>query len=264
MKGAPSAAIVRSDNQGITTCQPRAPAGLVVMPFVGDKLNTIMKMLAHDIPLKRELLSRYVLPALGLAMPAKTPLAADLARCCHLFSAERYEMLEKPGGWHGGHLYWFEWMLAHSYFLEGWDGKQPLELLVPDTVLLDTDALLHHEDRYAYVQALEAGRGLRISYASLRALMGIHPALRGAIERMAERNDVYLRSLAQRAALPVAERIEHFTRLYSPWQHRLTLEVQLLHMQVDEDTFRNFMRRNGMPYTSLRLHKMAENAISNT
>lgn len=213
-----------------------------------------------DSILMRELAVRYLLPALGVPPSMDARLKADLLSCCRLVKVHRNELLQCPGDWRHGYLYWFEWASAHTYYEDALEGRQPVELLLPDRFFLEAESVLYREERYAHLQALEDGLALRISYRSLRALMRKHPAFRGMLERLANVQDAMQRKSEAYRHLPLPERIDRFLARFGAVAYRLTLDVQALHMRVDADTFREYMRRNRRPYTSLRLHKIAMNA----
>lgn len=218
-----------------------------------------MDKLRDDTLLKRELVSRYILPALGLLLPTDAPLTVDIATCCRRIAVRRYEVLATPGHWHQGYAYWFEHALAHSYYLEEPSDRQPLELLTSSKPFLDAEAVLYREERYAYLQALESGVGLRITYPSIRALMAKHPELRTAVQQFGRLQDEAFRALDHYHRLSAHERIDRFADRFGTLLHRLTLDIQLLHIRVNDDLFRNYMRAKGRRYTSLRLHKRAMN-----
>lgn len=216
-------------------------------------------MARKDNILMRELATRYLFPAIGMSS-CHRGLTADLLASCRLVRVRRYELLQRPGHWRDGYLHWFEWATAHVYYEEGFGHKRPVELLLPDRLFLEAESVLYREERYAYLQALEDGLALRIAYPSLRALMRKHAAFRGVIEGLADAEDAIQREAEAFGSLPQAVRIDRFLARYGAVAHRLTMDVQLLHMRVDTDSFRAYMRRNNRAYTSLRLHKIAMNA----
>src|SRR3546814_219593 len=111
-----------------------------------------MDKLRDDTLLERELVSRYILPALGLLLPTGAPLTADIAACCRRIAVRRYEVIEAPGHWHQGYAYWFEHALTHSYYLEEPCDRQQLELLTPSKPFMDAEAVLYREDRKSVSQ----------------------------------------------------------------------------------------------------------------
>lgn len=216
-------------------------------------------MVRKDNILMRELATRYLFPAIGISS-CHRGLNADLLASCRLVRVRRNELLQRPGSWRDGYLYWFEWAAAHVYYEEAVGSKQPVELLLPDRLFLEAESVLYREERYAYLQALEDGLALRIAYPSLRPLMRKHAAFREVIQGLAEAEDAIQREAEAYRSLPGAVRIDTFLKRYGVVAHRITLDVQLLHMGVEEAAFRGHMRRNNRAYTSLRLHKIAMNA----
>src|SRR3546814_21032564 len=89
--------------------------------------------------------------------------------------------------------------------------------------------------------------------------MAKHPELRSAIRQFGRLQDEVFRALDHYHRLSAHERIDRFVNRFETLLHRLTLDIQLLHIRVDDNLFRNYMRAKGRRYTRLRLHQRAMN-----
>ncbi|SEM66044.1 cAMP-binding domain of CRP or a regulatory subunit of cAMP-dependent protein kinases [bacterium A37T11] len=213
-----------------------------------------MKALPNDEYLKRLLISRYLWPSMGLDLGVTAALTKDFAALSRPIAVTRHEVLEQPGNYHSGYLYWFEQALAHTYFIQDMHKKCGLNICDWREPVVDTQALLYKEERNGFIEALEDGGALRISYPSLRALMQVYPVLREVMERLAEKQEKTYKALDEYLQCDAAKRYQQFAILHANILHRLTLEVQAMHVQVAPQYFLQYNRRMGFSRISYRTY----------
>lgn len=133
---------------------------------------------------------------------------------------------------------------AYGYVADSLVWKTGLSIIPCDEPVVNAESILYREERYTYLQALENGVALRISYPCVRAVMKGYPLLEGAIRQLAERQDGQYREQEAFRQLTVPERIEHVIARYFPLGSRISLHIQLMHMQTTDQLFRSYMRRS--------------------
>ena len=128
-----------------------------------------MKRLPNDNILKRQLISRYLWPGLGLNGHPDHGMTVDFAHASTRLEVVKYEHFELAGVASDGHAYFFEHALSHSYYHYADTGdEQGVCIYRPHELIFEGDSLLHREDRLASLQALEPGGLLAIPYPALR------------------------------------------------------------------------------------------------
>lgn len=107
-----------------------------------------MKSLPTDTVLKRQLISQYVLPTLGLAKGPNDKLTIDFAARSHQYEVVKYEDIGQPGPWNESIAFWSERALLHAYYYctetlrnRGLRIYRRLQLIV------DTESLLYKGER---------------------------------------------------------------------------------------------------------------------
>lgn len=205
-----------------------------------------MRRLANDPILKRQLLSRYLWPGMGLACDADDPLTVDFAALSHRYEVVRGEHFELAGPYETGGAYVFEQALSHSYYHYADTGdEQGVCIYRPHELIFEGDSLLYHEDRQASLQAVEPGGLLAISYPALRQLMGRHSMLRTAVEILARQRERAVNQMGRLLGMPAELRFRQFRDAHRTLLHRLPQRVQALHINVSRSQFNNLLKKFG-------------------
>jgi len=205
-----------------------------------------VKRLADDPVLKRQLLSRYLWPGLGLSCGPDDHLTVAMALACHRYEVVRGEHFELAGPYTEGRAYVFEHALSHSYYHYADTGdEQGACIYRPHELIFEGDSLLHREDRLASLQALEPGGLLAIPYPALRQLMARHPELQTAVEALTRQRERALNDMGRLLGMPAELRFRQFREKHPTLLHRLPQRVQALHINVSRSQFNNLLKKFG-------------------
>lgn len=205
---------------------------------------TAVKRLANDLVLKKQLLSRYLWPGMGLACGPDDPLTEATASACHRYEVVRGEHFELAGPFEAGQAYVFEHALSHSYYHYADTGdEQGVCIYRPHELIFDADSLLYRGDRLASLQALEPGGVLAIPYPALRQLMARHPALQAAMEALARQRERMMNELGRFLGMPAEMRFRQFRETHRPLLRRVPQRVQGLHINLSKTQFNRFLKK---------------------
>lgn len=203
-----------------------------------------MKRLPADSVLKRQLISQYLLPTLGLADGPDDKLTVDFAAGSHQYEVVRYEDIGQPGPWDEGIAFWSERALLHAYYYcTETLCNRGLRIYRRYQLIVDTESLLYKNDRAEYLQALERGGLIGISYPNLRSLMRTHPSLHQAIQRLHRENEQYYRILSNYLVKPAAIRFREFTETNWEVASRISHAIRAMHVQVSNSEYYRLLKK---------------------
>ncbi len=216
-----------------------------VCPRRADALvERMVRRLMEDGVLKRQLLSRYLWPGMGLAYGPDDPLTADFARASHRYEVMKYEHFELAGPYQEGQAFVFEHALSHSYYHYADTGEeQGICIHRPHELIFQGDSLLHKEERLASLQALEPGGVLAIPYPALRKLMDAYPQLRAAVEKLGQQHERTLNELGRFLGMPAELRFRQFRAAHRSLLHRLPQRVQAMHIKISKRQFNRLLKK---------------------
>lgn len=205
-----------------------------------------MRRLANDPILKKQLLSRYLWPGMGLDCGPDDDLTADVARLCQRHEVLRGEHFELAGPYEAGQAFVFEHALSHSYFHYPDTGdEQGAAIYRPHELIFQHDSLLYKEERLASLQALEPGGLLAVPYPALRLLMGRHRPLHDAVLRVTRERERKLNELGRFLGMQTDARYKAFLQAHRPILHRIPQRVQALHLNVSRSHLNTLSKKFG-------------------
>ncbi|HWK57301.1 MAG TPA: hypothetical protein VNQ80_08190 [Parapedobacter sp.] len=203
-----------------------------------------MKRLANDPILKRQLISRYLWPGLGLAFGPDHPVTADFAQAGNRYEVIKYEHFEITGPYRDGQAYLFEHALSHSYFHYADTGEERgIAIHRPHELIFQGESLLYADERFASLQALEPGGVLAIPYPALKQLMGAHGQVNAAVEAAARRQQRSLNQLGRFLGMPAEQRFKRFRERHHPLLHRLPHHIQAMHINISRTQLSRYIKK---------------------
>lgn len=161
---------------------------------------------------KKQLIDDLILPAFT-QVNLSQKLIDSLYELCDLHHAIKFQLLESPGPYDEGKL-WFSAnaMVQAYYFCPYKQCKWGNRTWRRKEFILNTWSLLNQEDRTEYIETLEAGDLLSIDYTDLLHLKGQFPELEKQIENIAACNERYYRNRNQLLNTPPLERVMEFEK----------------------------------------------------
>jgi|SRR5690606_36472507 len=205
-----------------------------------------MKRLVNDPILKRQLLSRYLWPGLGLDCGPDDPLTIDFAALSQQYEAVKYEDISQPGSFVEGKALWSERSLLHAYFYctETFRNRG-LRIFRRHQLIVETESLLYKGERTEYLQTLERGGLMGISYSDLRSLMKIHPPLNEAMLRLHRESEHYYHALNQYLLKPPLTRFREFAERHREVISRIPHAIRSAHIHVSETEYYRLLKKYG-------------------
>lgn len=161
---------------------------------------------------KKKLIDALMLPAFD-KLTVSERLVSSLYESCTLHQAVRFQLLELPGPFDEGRL-WFsvESMVQAYYFCPYRQCKWGTRIWRRREFILNSSSLLNEEFRTDYIEVLEPGELLSITYVDLLKLIAEFPELEKQVQSIAACNERYYRNRTQLLNRPPLERVQEFEK----------------------------------------------------
>lgn len=163
-------------------------------------------------PLKKHLIDDHILPAFD-KLTVSEKLIGCLYEQCTLHQAVKYQLLELPGPYFEGRL-WFsvDAMVQGYYFCPHKQTKWGTRIWKKREFILNSSSLLNRSFRADYLEILEPGNLLSITYIDLLKLMVEFPELEKQVQNIAACNELYYHNRMQLLNKPALERVAEFEK----------------------------------------------------
>lgn len=182
---------------------------------------------------KRELITRYVLPAFGQMVSAEESKINEIVKRCRLHNAVKYQQLESPGpGWEGQLLFSIQAMIHSYYYSMDKSCRYGTNIWNKCRFIFNDSGLLDGEPRTDYIEILESSEVLSISYADLLDLMEYYPDINNAIRLLAVRQGMQYRKRNALLLQSPMERVKQFIAENQSFIYCTSQEVQAMHVNL--------------------------------
>jgi|GEM_PF-756743 len=160
---------------------------------------------------KKKLIMEYVLPAFGECQRDKEWVVNRIAGICRLQQAVKCQQMEVPGSHENGYLWFSVSGIVHGYYYNNdRDMKTGTRIWKKREFIFDGSSLFHEEDRPDYIEALEPGEILSISYAEMRKLMNELPGVEKHMRHLHVKTEHHYRHLNHLINKPPLQRVKEF------------------------------------------------------
>nr|WP_121273270.1 Crp/Fnr family transcriptional regulator [Pedobacter schmidteae] len=163
-------------------------------------------------PYEKKLIDDLILPAFT-QVTLSQKLINSLYELCRLHQVTKYQLLELPGPYYEGRL-WFSVsaMVQAYYFCPDKQCKWGTRIWRKREFILNSASLLNQEFRTDYIEVLEPGNMLSITYVDLLSLIVEFPELEKQVQNIAACNERYYYNRTQLLNRPPFERVQQFEK----------------------------------------------------
>lgn len=193
---------------------------------------------------KKKLIDALLLPALD-RLDVSEKLLSNLYESCTLHQAVKFQLLEFPGPYEDGRL-WFsmEAMVQAYYFCPYKQCKWGTRIWRRREFILNSSSLLDQEFRTDYIEVLEPGDLLSITYVDLLKLMAEFPELGKQVQSIAASNERYYRNRTQLLNRPPLERVQEFGKENSLFINIAGKEATAMHVGLTRQGYHNQLKKS--------------------
>lgn len=139
---------------------------------------------------KARTIKQYLQKNLDITTARQNQLLERMAPLFIIQKAIKYEDLESPGPADQGRIWFSAEAMIHSYYHNKKKGINcGTQIWKRNEIILFTSSLLSGEERINYVQMLEPGMVLSISYQDAKIIRGEFPEISAHIEQLIIQND---------------------------------------------------------------------------
>ena len=203
-----------------------------------------MAQFSFDNSYKKEVIQKYLLPALGCCIDFDNNKFTEIVSKCKLQYVVKFQLLETPGPRDEGHLWFSLNTMAHSYFYNREkNGRSGTRIWNKRDFIFDDASLLAGRDRSDYLEVLEGSEILSISYADLDALMGKYEDIDAGIKKLSVVHTSYFQRRSSLMHKTPLERVKQFRHENSTFLHCSSQEIQAIHVNLSRRAFINQLNK---------------------
>ena len=203
-----------------------------------------MKLGLNDMERLADIIVLHVLPHFSGHNTDLRSLKFDLYNLCTYHEVIARQVLESPGGFEHGHMWFAVSSMVHSYYFCP-DRKEDCgrQVWKKQEFILDTGSLLDRDERSDYIQALEPGEFISIRYPHLRWLMERYPVLREKIEQLSRHQQRYDRQHIQLLNKPAIDRVRQFEAENALFARIASNSIKAMHVGLTRQGYERQLKK---------------------
>jgi hypothetical protein len=191
-----------------------------------------------------DIIDQHILPFFPVTGREKERLRNDLIRFCFHHQVFARQVLETPGDFYHGRMWFAISSMVHSYYFSSdrndyW-GRQ---IWTKQEFILDTTSLFSSEPRGDYIQALEAGEFVSIGYHQLCILMDEHPLIREKVEHLGRLQQRYYQNHNRLLVKPGIDRVRQFEMENFLFARIASNTVKASHVGMTRQAYERHLKR---------------------
>lgn len=200
-----------------------------------------MHLSPHEIEAyKRELTIAHLLPAFGALVTFCDAKVEDVVSRCQLQNVIRNQYLESPGAAMTGSLWFSLAAMSHSYFFNSQKRIScGTRIYKKRELIFNGDSLIHGSDRQDYIQMLEDGFVLSISFHDLLFLMDKYSDIEQAMRELTLQQGIFFRQQTTFRELSSIERVKRLKTEHAAFIACTNREVQAIHAHLSIKQYYN-------------------------
>jgi hypothetical protein len=192
---------------------------------------------------KWELVAEYLAPALGIKPSGEGDKIDDLARRTKLQFTLKHQELESPGGKETGCLWLSIGAMCHSYiFCDGMNYPHGTAIFKRRELIFNGNSLVHGASRLDYIQMIEPGEILSVSYPDILKLMGEYDDVNTRIRAQADQQAIDFRERNTFRNLSSVERVKRLRAENETFINCATQEIHAMHAYMSLKHYGNITR----------------------
>ncbi|WEK20850.1 MAG: hypothetical protein P0Y49_06835 [Candidatus Pedobacter colombiensis] len=199
---------------------------------------------------KKQLIDELILPAFN-QLTVSQKLINSLYDLCSLHKAIKFQLLELPGPYFEGRL-WFsvEAMVQAYYFCPYKQCKWGTRIWRRKEFILNSSSLLNQEFRTDYLEVLEPGDLLSITYIDLLKLMVEFPELEKQVQNISACNEMYYHRRNQLLNQPPLERVLQFEKENPLFINVAGKDAIAMHVGLTRQGYHNQLKRHHLTFVT--------------
>jgi hypothetical protein len=193
---------------------------------------------------KKKLIDQHLLPAFSCVNDGKDELAEHLYSMCCWHQAIRSQVLESPGDHHSGRA-WFsiDAMVQSYYYCPVMNLKWGSRIWKKHEFIVYCSSLMHHIARPDYIEILEPGEILSISYNDLSILINRFPILLKSIQDIAIGNEKYYHDHSLLVRQPPLKRVSVFEQWHPLFVKVAGRDAMAMHIGLTRQGYNQQLRK---------------------
>lgn len=193
---------------------------------------------------KHQLILKYVAPAIGAVIPNDEHLINELLIHCRLRTITKSQFIEEPGDWKEGHIWLSIQAMAHSYYFcvdkQANCGRQ---IWKKQEFIFDSHSFYEQHERCDYIQAIEPGTFISISYPALQWFQEKFPLIKQKLEQLSRFQQLYYRDRIQLLNKPTLERVRSYIATHPLFSRIASNTVNGMHIGLTRQGYENQVRK---------------------
>ena len=206
-----------------------------------------MKNLYYNTEKKTEVITTFLIPAMGRSINLEASLVNELLMRCRFHHGRKYGTLENPGPRNEGHV-WFtiDAMCQHYFYNPEKAKKIGTRIWHKRQFIFDASSLLEGTPRRDTLELLEKTDIISMSYADLDELMDRYKDIKTAIKELSIKYGFYFQHKSEVVGKQPLPRVKQFIEENEDFLKCSTQEIQAMHVNLSREGYRLQLIRLGL------------------
>lgn len=193
---------------------------------------------------KRELIIKYVAPALGVTLPTEEKLVDELIFYSRLHPVIKNQHIEIPGNWAEGHIWFSIDAMTHSYYIcEDTFESCGRQIWKKQEFIFDNQSFYDCQHRSDYIQAIEPGTFISIDYPSLSWLEEHFPFIKEHLVKLSRIQQQYYRQHVQLLNKPPLEKVRSFIAKHQLFTRVASNTINAMHIGLSRQGYETQLKK---------------------
>lgn len=195
-------------------------------------------------PDKRGLILQFVASAMGIEQAENESLIDELTAHARLHAVIKFQLLESPGEWQNGSIWLSTDAMTHSYYTLGHSpsayGRQ---IWTKQEFIFDSHSFFEQQPRSDYIQAIEPGTFISISYPILHWLRERFPVVEEKLIQLTMIQQKYYREHMQLLNNPPLQRVKEFMATHQLFARVASNTINGIHVGLTRQGYENQLKK---------------------
>lgn len=194
--------------------------------------------------LKQRLISKYIIPLLELNPAQDAHLINELFLHSRLHHIIKGQLLETPGNWNEGHMWFSIEAMVHSYYtcpdMQINCGRQ---IWKKQEFIFDNQSFYDRQYRSDYIQAIEPGDFISIPYPELNWLDEHFLSIKQHLNQLSRVQQRYYRHHVQLLNKPALEKVQSFVAMHPLFARVASNSINGMHTGLSRQGYENQLKK---------------------
>lgn len=195
-------------------------------------------------PDKRGLILQFVAPAMGIQQAENVSLIDELTAHARLHAVIKFQFLETPGEWENGSIWLSTDAITHSYYTLGHTSSAyGRQIWNKQEFIFDSHSFYGQQPRSDYIQAIEPGTFISISYPILHWLRERFPVVEERLIQLSMLQQKYYRQHMQLLLYPPLQRVKEFIAIHQLFTRVASNTINGIHVGLTRQGYENQLKK---------------------